>query len=244
MIRAITRFPVFPLLLGTLLLAGALRAADAPTRFVADRPVHCLHLRLDLDVDVEKKHVEGSARLDLRVLHETSTITLDARDLEITAVRIERDGGTEAVEFTNDGEHLEVTLGKPIFAGQKVSLIVDYSVDDPERGLSFFGPSRDEPEVPFVVWAQGQSTNNSSWFPCFDIPAEKHTSEMVITTRPGYQVSSNGHLVSKQEEADRSIFHWSLEKPHSTYLPQIQREERGRVGRLRSACPLSDSRGT
>lgn len=205
------------------LISLTLTAADEKelTRFVEDRLVDCTHVALELDVDVLGKSVEGTARLNLRVLREVTTITLDAVALDVAAVRASRGKNPVPTEFTNDGQHLEVTLAESVPAGETLSLWIDYSVGESENGLHFYGPTRDESDVPAVVWSQGQSVFSSHWFPCFDLPSEKHTSEMVITTKRGYEVSSNGHLVSKEEIGDKVKFHWRLDQPHSTYLMSL-----------------------
>ncbi len=46
---------------------------------------------------------------------------------------------------------------------------------------------------------------------------------MIVTTKRGFQVSSNGHLVSKKENrADDTVtFHWLQDKPHVAYLVSL-----------------------
>ena len=48
------------------------------------------------------------------------------------------------------------------------------SVDNPDSGLHFFGPSKNEPDVPQVVWSQGESITNRYWFPCFDNSTDRY----------------------------------------------------------------------
>ncbi len=95
------------LVCAALALAGRPAAAEDPTRFAADRPLDCLHIKLDLDVDLEAKHVEGTARIDLVALREVMTITLDAVDLETRSVTLARGSRRPApARYTNDGKLL------------------------------------------------------------------------------------------------------------------------------------------
>ncbi|MCH7526290.1 MAG: hypothetical protein IID39_02530, partial [Planctomycetes bacterium] len=166
--------------------------ADEPSRFATDRPVDCLHIKLELNVDLPGKHVDGTAYLDIAALREVSTITLDAVDLNTTGAAITYAGRTEApVEYINDGKEIQILLERPLSPGDRATIRIDYSIDDPDDGLHFYAPSENEPDVPYVVWSQGESTYNSHWFPCFDQPNERQTTELVITTQRGYQVSSN-----------------------------------------------------
>ena len=59
-------------------------APEPPTRFAVDRPVDCLHIRLDLEVDVPGKHVDGTATLDLTPLRPITTVTFDAVGFELS----------------------------------------------------------------------------------------------------------------------------------------------------------------
>ncbi len=209
------------LCLSVLAFPTAALMAEEPTRFAADRPVDCLHIKLDLNVDVEGRHVDGTASIDLAALRAVTTITLDANELEVHRVKVARDGAApRGVRHLNDGTHLDVLLERPLAAGEKATLVIDYSVDNPSTGLHFFGPSDNEPDVPYVVWSQGESTFNSYWFPCFDHPNERQTTELVVTTSSNYAVSSNGRLLSKDANprAGTVTYHWLQAQPHVAYL--------------------------
>jgi aminopeptidase N len=218
--EAVLRFSGAVLAIVLLVLTSA--AADkAPTRFVEDRSVDCTHIALDLAVDLTGKRIRGTAHVDLRTLIPVEAFTLDAVDLEVAAVRVTQRGEPRRSELTYDGMHLVVTLAEPVPAGEDLRASIDYSVGEEEDGLHWFGPTRDEPDVPVVVWSQGEAVFSSHWFPCIDVPSEKHTSEMTITARRGLEVSSNGRLVSREEVGDDVRWHWALDVPHATYLMSL-----------------------
>jgi aminopeptidase N len=206
-----------------LLFVSGAPAADEPTRFAADRPLDCRHIRLDLAVDVEGKRVAGTARLDLTALRDVRTVGLDARDLEVESVVVSRGGrGEEPVSFRNDGSRLEVALGDALVAGDVATVTVRYSVADPDAGLHFFGPGDGGPDVPHIVWSQGEAVESSYWFPCLDHPNERQTTELVVTASSRYRASSNGRLLSRQEGLDGTItWHWLQDKPHAAYLVSL-----------------------
>ncbi len=228
--RGFVRLGVISLVGVLVLLSAALGRADEqpqeePERFAADRPIDCLHMRFELNVDVENKRVIGTARLDIVALREVSSITLDAINFETSKVTLatatgNSSGKAEPVRFINDGKHIEVLPQTSLKAGEKFSLFIHYTLNDPDAGLHFFGPSENEPDVPYIAWSQGESNFNSNWIPCFDHPNERQTTEMIVTTKRGYEVSSNGRLVSKKENpADDTVtFHWVQDQPHVAYL--------------------------
>ncbi|MCH8968348.1 MAG: hypothetical protein IIA66_04440 [Planctomycetes bacterium] len=82
------------------LLSAAVGRADEqpqePEHFAADRPIDCLHMRFELNVDVENKRLAGVARLDIVALREVSSIMLDAINFETSKVTLARAAGTPA----------------------------------------------------------------------------------------------------------------------------------------------------
>src|SRR6185369_2048220 len=77
-----------------------------------------------------------------------------------------------------------------------------------------------DPDSPRQLWTQGEVDEARYWIPCFDHPVDKLTTEIVVTAPEGMAALSNGRLVGEPEAAQGAgrVFHWSLEKPHSTYL--------------------------
>jgi aminopeptidase N len=198
--------------------------AQQATRFAQDRPIDCVHIKLELNVNVEERIVTGSATLDLTALREVSSIRLDAVELDVDQVTVARDGHPAAeIDFVNDGKQLEIPLDEPLKTGEGATVKIEYGVENPRSGLHFFGPSEDEPDVPLVVWSQGESITNRYWFPSFDHPNERQSTEMIVTTRQGLSASSNGRLVSRTENDTKGTvtYHWLQEQPHVSYLVSL-----------------------
>jgi len=192
-----------------------------PTRFAADRPVDIKHIALELKVDVPAKHVEGTATIDLAALREVSSVRFDAVDFAVTKVTLARGESPPApADFRNDGQGIEVFFGdQPLGERMSATIHITYSLADPKSGLHFFGPSEAEPDVPYAVWSQGESIDNRYWVPCFDNPNEMQTTEMKVTVAAGNEAVSNGRLLSKTDNKDKSTtFHWLQDKPHTAYL--------------------------
>ncbi|MEE8170454.1 MAG: hypothetical protein V3T70_07900, partial [Phycisphaerae bacterium] len=193
--------------------------ADEPPVFPPDQTIDCLHIKLELKVDIPEKAVQARAAIDVQAMRDAGTITLDAAGLDVSAVRLTRHERTVDVDFVNDGERLAITCDPPLAAGEAARIEVDYTLDDPATGLHFFGPTDAQPDVPNLVWSQGQAITNRYWFPCFDHPGERQTSELIVTAAKGNEVISNGKLLSRKENADGTVtFHWLQDKPHVAYL--------------------------
>lgn len=205
-------------------LTASARADDPqPLRTPPDRPVDVTRIALDLEVDLEARQVSGHADVTFTALRDVRALTLDAVGHEVQAVeRLVADGAAEARPFSYDGEHLTIEL-PPTARGEGRTVRIRYRVRDPESGLHFFGPSEAEPDVPWQVWSQGESTFNRYWFPCVDHPDERQATSLVARVRSGLTVVSNGRLegVEDDPETGLSVWRFEQERPHAAYLVSL-----------------------
>ncbi len=194
---------------------------DRPWRFPPDRVVDIRHIALDLKVNLQERTVSGTAMIELTALRDVPSIRLDAVDMNVAQVTMARARAAAApAEFHHDGKLIEILCGeKPLMEGDRATIRVHYTVANPPAGLQFFGPSDAEPDVPWVMWSQGETADNRFWIPCVDHPSEFQSTEMLVTVPAGFEAVSNGRLVTRTDNRDRTItFHWSQEKPHAAYL--------------------------
>jgi len=183
-------------------------------RWAPDRVVNIRHLALDLRVDPDQRSVAGTATLRASVITAgTRAVELDAVELTIDRVTV----GGAAAGFRHDGKKLRVELPGPAVAGAELVIAVAYR-GAPRRGLYFIAPDDAYPHKPVQVWSQGQDEDSRYWFPCFDAPHEKATSELTVTVPARLFAVSNGTLVSDRTEGDHRTLHWRLDVPHSCYL--------------------------
>jgi aminopeptidase N len=183
-------------------------------RFAPDRVVDIEHIALRISLDLEAKTVAGEVRLSFQVIApDTQWIELDAVELAIHAVAV----GGAPLEHRHDGKKLRIKLLAPQPAGTRLHLDIDYS-GAPRRGLYFIAPDEGYPKKGTQVWSQGQDEDSRYWFPCFDAPHEKSTSEVEVTIPAHLFAVSNGQLVSDRVDGDQRTLHWRLDEPHSCYL--------------------------
>jgi aminopeptidase N len=182
-------------------------------KFAPDRVVDIVHLALVLDVDPAKRTVAGTATLRAVALTATKAVVLDAVELAIDKVTV---GGKPAT-YRHDGKKLRVDLPAEVAAGGELVLAIGYK-GAPRRGLYFVGPDDGYPAKPTQVWTQGQDEDSRYWFPCFDAPHEKATSEVIVTVPASMFALSNGTLVSDKTSGAKRTLHWKLDVPHSCYL--------------------------
>nr|MBC8491898.1 T9SS type A sorting domain-containing protein [Candidatus Neomarinimicrobiota bacterium] len=56
------------------------------------------------------------------------------------------------------------------------------------------------------------------WYPCYDLPFDKASSEEIISVPPGYYAPGNGVNTSVIEYDDSTVYHWEENHPIATYL--------------------------
>ena len=189
----------------------------AKPQYARDRTFHLHHVRLEIEIDVENKRIVGSSSLTVSpVVEGLQTIELDAIELTILGARL--DSG-EPLPFEVGDKTVRVRLPEPMAQGRRATVRIDYE-GTPRRGLYFVGPDDAYPDKPTQVWTQGQDQDSRYWFPCYDYPNQRATSEVIATVPERFFALSNGRLVETKHDPDRKTktYHWSQEQPHVTYL--------------------------
>ncbi len=179
------------------------------------------HLKLDLSFDLAAQRVLGTATLRVAPLAgDLREIALDSSDLAIDGITI---AGKPAA-FRIGDDKLYVTLDRQYPAGAAVEIAIRYHAQ-PRRGLFFVMPDKFHPNRPKQIWANGDTAggNNRFWFPVYDFPNDKTTTEMMVTVPSGWQTLSNGKLsgVAENKGSGTTTFHWLQDKPMSTYLVSL-----------------------
>ncbi len=177
------------------------------------------HMALKLDIaDMNTPKMEAEQHLTFAPLGDPlENLSLDAKLLDIHKVSTTRPN--TKVTFTHDGQKLSLAFEPAIPVGEKIEVITTYTVNDPPRGIIWTPESRAWPNRAAQLHTQGESNQNSYWFPCHDFPNVRLTTELTVTVPDGFLVSSNGKLIdTTQPAAGRKTFHWLQDKPHTNYL--------------------------
>ena len=184
-------------------------------RYAPDRTCDVQHVKLELDIDVAKHAIAGTCTLTVAAIRDQpDALTLDAVDLEIRGVT----SADQTLPYEHDGRRLVIDIRSLNAAqGTPLSLAIEYAAT-PRRGLYFIEPTQAYPDKPNQVWSQGQDEDSRYWFPCFDAPHEKATSEVIATIPAQFTSLSNGSLIEDRIHGDRRTMHWRLDIPHSCYL--------------------------
>jgi aminopeptidase N len=170
-----------------------------------------LHQTIRVRFDAPQRELFGDVTTRVVLAAASDTVRLDAENLTIDRAT---GAGARSLRFTADTSHVTVRLARRAAAGDTVEFTLAYH-GFPERGL-YFVPRRN------VIWSQGEATETRAWIPTYDAPNDKTTWEFYVTVDSGMAVLSNGRLVDvKPAGANRQVWHWTQERPASTYLYSV-----------------------
>lgn len=228
---------VFTLLL--LALAGPLsaqinfmqfpRGNDFPTRtqFFSpedephEHPVDMQHMRLELRFDPPAGKVMGTVQHTFVVLRDgldswfvnapgitIHEITMDGQELEFRAANEGPDPAQEGIRMM---------FPEPLENGSEVTVSIRYEAT-PNFGLYFIGWNDPTGRARTQLWTQGEAIEHRYWIPHYDHQNDKFIQEVVVHFDAAYEVLSNGTLLSADVEGDEKVWHYKMQKPHSSYL--------------------------
>lgn len=195
--------------------AGAYKSFHLPestAHYTPEKDFHTQHAKIELSLDFSRKRIAGSCTLTIVPIRPgLGRVVLDACGMEITEVSL--DGSKCA--FGYDQEKLTINPPGPLSGSHTVKIA--YSTV-PLEGIYFIEPDGEHPEKEVQAWTHSEAEFARYWFPCYDHPNDRFTSEVLLTVPKGFRVISNGKLVSERENGDTAIFHWKEELPHPSYL--------------------------
>ncbi len=185
-------------------------------KYARDRRADILHVKLDVTPDFAKRTIAGTMTMRLKpIAFPLAKLELDAVDLNIANVTAE---GASVAEHEVTKDKLVITFKDAIAPDAESTVTVRYSAQ-PDEGLYFRTPEMGYKAGDTQVWSQGEAEMHRYWFPSYDYPNERFTSEVICHAPKGMEVVSNGSLKGKTPEAgDRVAWHWLQDKPHVNYL--------------------------
>ncbi|OFY71594.1 MAG: hypothetical protein A3G23_02600 [Bacteroidetes bacterium RIFCSPLOWO2_12_FULL_37_12] len=197
----------------------------------AEKKFDLIHTRLVITPVWKNSSLIGKATVYLHP-HFISQrmVTLNAKGMKMNKVARINIKDTLNLTYQYNGEKLSINLDKIYQKTDTLVLFIDYlAMPDsipPEissdKGLHFINPDGSIKDKPVQFWTQGESENNSCWFPTLDAPNQKMTQEILITIEKNYVTLSNGKLISAKENKDGTrTDYWKQDKKHSPYLVMI-----------------------
>lgn len=202
---------------GSALRAAPQKQEDAVSRrYAPDRDVDVTHVTIDVTPDFAARTIAGVTNITfVPIVKPLTELKLDAIDLNLVSVQAE----AKIAGYTATDEAITITFSPPVLPGDTTTVTVTYDAE-PQRGLYFRTPEMGYPEGDAHLFTQGESHTAPYWYPNFDYPNERFSSEVICRVPEEMTVLSNGRLVSDKidEETGLKVVHWLQAKPHVNYL--------------------------
>ncbi len=218
------------------------KGPNRPTRTLQN---DIIHTKLNLRFDWLRQQAIGSAKITFKPYFYTqNTLELDAKGFDIKGVfrldTLNQYDSTQqkyaqkivfdTLQYTYNRKTLTIHLGRAYSRFDTAHVLIDYVAKPNEiptellgskkdKGLYFINADGLDKDKPQQIWTQGETENNSCWFPTVDSPNEKMTQDISLTVEDKYKTLSNGRLVSSVNNNDSTrTDRWVQTLPHAPYL--------------------------
>lgn len=178
------------------------------------------HYVIRVSFDRVNKKVFGDTTVSLKPLaSDFRYFELDAAALTFESVKLEPTG--RELSYSVFGQKIKVILDRAYGPEETVSIRFRYTAS-PRKGVYFVASRRDNRGNEIrssQIWTQGEPDEARHWFPSFDFPSDKATTEQFITAAKDETVVGNGELLERIGNADGSeTWHFKMPVPLPVYL--------------------------
>ncbi|MFM9905312.1 MAG: M1 family metallopeptidase [Pyrinomonadaceae bacterium] len=177
------------------------------------------HYTIRASFDRSNKKVFGDTTVSLKPMKgDFRVVELDAVDFTFESVKLDPSGLD--LQYKTSSNMVIVTLDKAYGPGDVIAIRFKYTVS-PKKGVYFVAAVNVNDQVNHSdqIWSQGEADEARHWFPSFDFPSDKATTEEYLTVEKGETVVGNGEFLGKSDNPNGTeTWHYNMPIPHSTYL--------------------------
>lgn len=177
------------------------------------------HYIIRTSFNFDTKTVYGETTVSFKPLQNGfKTLELDSVGLIYKSVKL--DSSNQELKYRAEFDKVVVTLDKEYSSNDLVSVRFTYSAQ-PQKGIYFVEAERQGRKLIHdrQIWTQGETEEAHYWFPSYDFPDDKATTEQYITVAEDETAIANGELVETiPNEHGMKTFHYKMPVPHSVYL--------------------------
>ncbi|WP_231637206.1 M1 family metallopeptidase [Microbacterium sp. No. 7] len=189
--------------------------SDPYTPQSGDHRLRVDHYALSIDYRVTTNRLSGTAVITGHVVEATSALTFDLVGLRASKVQL---AGSKT-PFRQSDRKLTVPLPAPLQPGDAFTLTVAYAGAPRPRRSRWGAIGWEELEDGALV--ASQPTGAPTWFPCNDVPSDKATYRIELTTDPEYTVVV-GDVTERSTRKGRRTWVFDSAVPTATYLVTVQ----------------------
>ena len=165
----------------------------AERQYGPKREVDVQHVRIDVTPDFKQRTVTGITDIRFRPLQGAlRELTLDAVHLDVNDVVSK----TAIESWTADDASIVITFANALSTAEATTVRIHYQAE-PRVGLYFRTPALGYKPENTHLFTQGEPHEARHWYPCYDYPNERFTSEVICRAPADMTVVSNGRRVSE-----------------------------------------------
>lgn len=205
----------------TVYTPGARSLGDTLFPTIGNGGYDATHYDLDLRYpNVLTRVLRGTATITAVATQDLSEFSLDFQGLAVTSVTV--DGAAAAFSYDFDASKLVVTPPKGLAKGASFETVVEYGgppspVVDPDGSKEGWLTS-----IAYGSVALGEPLGSQGWFPVNNVPFDKATYDLSVTTPVGFSAAANGVLEATTPNADgTTTYDWHQAEPMAPYLATV-----------------------
>jgi len=195
--------------------------APAGPLYDGPQPFDMLAYVLNIRPAMESDGLEGRCLMTMRLKSSVDSLVLNALGLSLDTVSV--DGVPKSFTVDSTSESFMIHLNGTRLVGDTLRILIPYRRTPgyprltSREGYYFF---RDTIGLPANLgYTFSEPSDARLWFPCYDQPWEKATSEIFVTVPGGYVAASNGRWMGTTVNGDGTVtWHWREDHPIATYL--------------------------
>ncbi|MBM10819.1 MAG: aminopeptidase [Chloroflexi bacterium] len=157
--------------------------------------------RITLQPNLDDFTFKGEQSIDLKVLEETSTIVLNAMELEIASATLHANGTTlttKSVSMDSESQTATLDFGETIQPGDgRLEMSFTGILNDKLLGFYRSEYTSQEGETRYLATTQFEPTDARRAFPCWDEPAKKATFQVTLVFSDEFEAVSNTPAVEE-----------------------------------------------
>ncbi|KAJ9300543.1 hypothetical protein DTO271G3_1707 [Paecilomyces variotii] len=172
-------------------------STTVPGREVLPTNVKPLHYDLTLEPDFEKFTYEGTVIIDLDVVEDTNSISLNSNEIDIHSTTVSAGGAvvtsSPEVTYDQDAQTTTVKFKETIPAGSKAQIKQTFTGQLNDNMAGFYRSSYKDKngQKKYIATTQMEPTDARRAFPCFDEPALKAKFTVTLVADKGKTCLSN-----------------------------------------------------
>jgi aminopeptidase N len=185
----------------------------------AQRDIDVMHYKFEVVLTDSSDLLRARATITIKALKNISSFDVDLKNVKegkgmiVSSVRDE----ISELAFKHENDKVSISLPVMLKSGDEKNIIISYT-GIPADGLIISKNKYGHR----TFFADNWPNRGHNWLPCNDDPADKASTDFIITAPQHYQVVANGIQIEETDLAgDKKLTHWKEKVPISTKVMVI-----------------------